>query len=109
MKKLLVIIILVCMVVIPVLYASVGGKMDALNTSHEQTAKAIQARALLQGARAYLRQVNLQVKEIADSGTFETLDPSIKQALNSAWIITKQAEAALDANEEVTELLDWRK
>lgn len=81
-------------------------KITKLHAELTQRQKAQQARALLQNARSTILETNAQVKEIADSGSFETLDTEVKQALLAAWNVCKAAQTGFEEN-VVAELLNW--
>ena len=77
-----------------------------LNAELTQRQKAQQARALLQNFRSVTLETNSQIQQIIDSGSFDTLDTEIKQALIAAWNVSKTAQTALE-DVTIAELLDW--
>ena len=83
---------------------------DKLNTAYEeltQAQKVSRARALIQPIREDILRVNIELQEIADSGSFDTVDIEIKQALIAAWNVLKTAKTGFE-NVTIKELLDWR-
>jgi len=81
-------------------------KLNLLHAELAQRQKAGQARATLQNIRSVISETNTQLQGIADSGSFDTLDTEIKQALLDGWNVVKDAQAAMDAA-NIKELLDW--
>ena len=86
---------------------ALSDKIASLNAELIQRQKAIQARALLQNLRMNVMDTNRGIQEIADSGSFATVDVDIKNALMAAWDVSKAAETALE-EASIAELLDWR-
>jgi len=83
---------------------------DKLNTAYAeltQAQKVSQARALIQPIREDILRVNIELQEIANSGSFDTVDIEIKQALIAAWNVLKTAKTGFE-NVTIAELLDWR-
>jgi len=83
---------------------------DKLNTAYAeltQAQKVSQARALIQPIREDILRVNTELQAIADSGSFDTVDIEIKQALIAAWNVIKAAKTGFE-NVTIAELLDWR-
>ena len=85
---------------------SLSDKIDVLAAELQQRQKAQQARALLQNLRGTVLETNVGIQEIADSGSFATLDIDFKNALVAAWDISKAAQTALE-DVTIAELLDW--
>lgn len=83
---------------------AVSAKLKTLNDERAQRAKVIEARALLQQARATIQEINVQIQTIADSGSFDTIDDEIKQALLAGWDVIKVADTGFESS---AELLDW--
>ena len=81
-------------------------KITLLSQELTQRQKAQQARALLQNFRSVVIETNLQIQAIVDSGSFNTLDNEIKQAVIAAWNVSKDAQTALE-DAVITELLNW--
>lgn len=81
-------------------------KITLLSQELAQRQKAQEARALLQNLRSVVHETNMQIQEIADSGSFGTLDVDIKNALLSAWNVSKDAQTALE-DVVIKELLNW--
>jgi len=90
-------------------YADIGDKMDVLVAESEQREGAITARAKLQTIYWDLQTVNADLTEIANSGSFNTIDTEIKSALQAGWNIIKDAKNAIEANQNLIDLLNWRK
>ena len=86
---------------------ALSDKIALLNQELTQRQKAMQARALLQNFRMTVSDTNRGIQEIADSGSFGTLDVDIKNALIAAWNVSKDAQTALE-DATIAELLDWR-
>lgn len=82
-------------------------KITTLSEELKQRQKAQQARAILQNFRSVVVETNTQIQDIADSGSFNTLDIDIKNALIAAWDVSKETQTALE-NATIAELLDWR-
>ena len=83
---------------------------DKLNTAYAeltQAQKVAHARALIQPIREDIIRINFELQEIADSGSFDTVDIEIKQALIAAWNVLKTAKTGFE-NVTIKELLDWR-
>lgn len=83
--------------------------IDKIKLLHEeltQRQKAQQVRALLQNVRSTITETNSQIQAIADSGSFNTLDTEIKQALIAAWKICQDAQTGFE-NATIKDLLDW--
>ena len=80
--------------------------MNNLYTELTQRQRITQARALLQNVRSVVQEANSQIQEIADSGSFDTIDTEIKQALIAAWDVTKDTESNLNIS-NIKEILDW--
>ena len=83
---------------------------DKLNIAYEeltQAQKVVKARALIQPIREDVLRINLELQEIANSGSFDTVDVEIKQALIAAWNVLKTAKTGFE-NVTIKELLDWR-
>ena len=85
---------------------SLTEKITLLHNELSQRQKAQSARAKLQNFRNVVLETNMAIKEIADSGDFNTLDIDIKSALVAAWNVCKVAETALE-DAAIAELLDW--
>lgn len=81
-------------------------KITILNTELTQRQQAQQARALLQNARSTILETNVQIQEMADGGSFDTLDAEVKQALIAAWNVCKNAQTGFE-DSVIAELLDW--
>ena len=103
MKRLVIITILL----IGVAYATVDEKFGLIVTESEQRQKVIHARAILQDARNNVRNWDAELKEIADSGSFNTIDGELKQTLIKAWQVVKDANDGF-SDPNVVLLLDWR-
>lgn len=86
---------------------SLSDKITLLSQELAQRQKAQTARALLQNLRSTVLETNTGIQEIADSGSFGTLDVDIKNALLAAWNVSKDAQTALE-DVIIAELLDWR-
>lgn len=86
---------------------SLSDKITELSAELNERQKAQQARALLQNLRETVLNTNVGIQEIVDGGSFATLDTDIKNALVSAWDISKDAQTALE-DAVIAELLDWR-
>lgn len=82
-------------------------KMDSLHAELTQRQKAIELRVQMQNAQMAIQESNRNIQEIADSGSFETLDSELKQVLIACWNVIKNAQIAFDAA-NIKELLDWR-
>lgn len=82
-------------------------KFNSLHTELTQRQKVIEARALLQNVRAVVEETNSQIQEIAASGSFDTIDTEIKQALIAGWNVVKDAKTGFE-DSIIAELLDWR-
>ena len=83
---------------------------DKLNAAYDtltQAQKVGTARALIQPIRSDIIRVNAELQTIADSGSLNTVDADIKDALIAAWNILKATETAFE-NATIAELLDWR-
>ena len=83
---------------------------DKLNTAFAeltQAQKVSHARALIQPIREDILRVNTELQAIADSGSFDTVDIEIKQALIAAWNVIKASKTGFE-NVTIAELLDWR-
>lgn len=83
---------------------------DKLNTAFAeltQAKKVNQARALIQTVRHDVITATTELQAIADSGSFDTVDPEIKQALIAGWDIVKAAKTGFE-NSILNELLDWK-
>ena len=99
------IVILLCLT--GLVWAAVDTKFAALVTDAEQRQKVITARALLQNARSTILETNVQLQEIATSGSFNTVDAELKATLLKAWQVVKDANTGF-SDPNVAKLLDWR-
>lgn len=86
---------------------ALSDKIALLNAELIQRQKTQQVRALLQNLRMTVLDTNRVIQEIADSGSFATVDVDIKNALIAGWDVSKAAQTALE-EASITELLDWR-
>ena len=86
---------------------ALSDKIALLNQELTQRQKAMQARALLQNLRMTVLDTNRGIQEIADSGSFGTLDTDVKNALLAGWNVSKDTETALEET-SIAELLDWK-
>ena len=103
------IFILIAIVFTTVVYAQVSNKFGQLVTEREQAEKVIKARAILQSARADIIRWDSELTELANSGSFETVDPEIKQALIAGKKVINSAKIALtDPTTDICKILDWR-
>ena len=100
-------IILISIVLVVTAYAAVDEKFATLVTDAEQRQKVITARALLQNARSTIIETNVQIQEIATSGSFNTVDAELKATLLIAWQVIKDANDGF-SDPNVAKLLDWR-
>ena len=86
---------------------SLSDKLDAAWAELIQAQKVGEARALIQPIRDDVNRVDTELAGIAASGSFDTVDPEIKQAMLAAWDVIKAAKAGFE-NITIAELLDWR-
>jgi len=86
---------------------ALADKITLLSQELGQRQKAQHARALLQNLRSVVIETNTGIQAVVDSGSFDTIDTEIKQALIAAWNVSKDAQTAFE-NAAITELLDWR-
>ena len=100
-------IILISIVLVVTAYAAVDEKFATLVTDAEQRQKVITARAILQDARNNVRNWDAELKEIATSGSFNTVDAELKDTLIIAWQVIKDANDGF-SDPNVAKLLDWR-
>ncbi len=83
---------------------------DKLNIAYETLTTAQEvgtARALMQPIRDDVLRIDAELQVIAGNGSFDTVDPEIKQAMLDAWQVIKDAKIAF-ADATIAELLDWR-
>lgn len=85
----------------------IAEKMSTLFTESNQRQQVISARAKLQNAQQVVIETNADLQTISDAGQFDTIDNELKQALNGAWVILKDAQTALE-DETIAELLNWK-
>lgn len=85
---------------------AINEKIQLLHAELTQRQKAQQARALLQNLRSVVLETNSQIQEISDSGSLDTIDSEIKQALVDAWNVGKAAQTGFE-DATIAELLDW--
>ena len=102
-----IILISIVLVIAVAAYAAVDTKFGTLVTDAEQRQKVITARAILQGARADISRWNAELKAIATSGSFNTVDAELKATLIVAWQVIKDANDGF-SDPNVAKLLDWR-
>jgi len=86
---------------------AISEKISELVAEKQQRDRAIEARAILQDARAKIQEAGTHLQEIADSGSFDTIDSEIKAALIKGWNIVQNADDGFK-DADVEELLDWR-
>jgi len=86
---------------------AISDKLDTFWAELTQRQRADKAKALLQDVRNVVKEVNIRIQEIKDAGSLDTLDTELKQVLNSAWTIVKDADAAFQQT-DIKEFLDWR-
>jgi hypothetical protein len=86
---------------------AIPAKLETLNDERTQRNKVFQARALLQRVRETITEVNAEIQTIADSGSFDTVDTEIKQALITTWDVVKAAKAGFE-DTDIAKFLDWR-
>ena len=87
--------------------AAVDDKFASLVSDTEQRQKVITARALLQNARSTIVETNAELQEIADSGSFDTVDVELKAVLIDAWQVVKDANDGF-SDPNIVKLLNWR-
>ena len=105
--KRIIISAVVCVLSSAILLAAVDTKFATLVTDCEQRQKIIHARAILQDARNNVRNWDAELKEIAASGSFNTVDAELKTVLIDAWQVVKDANDGF-SDPNVAKLLDWR-
>lgn len=71
-------------------------KINTLRTEKEQRDKVVRACGILREAKKNISRANGQLQLIADSGSFDTVDPEIKNALLASWNIVKDAATAFE-------------
>ncbi len=86
---------------------ALSDKITLLHQELTQRQKAMQARALLQNLHMTVLDTNRGIQEIADSGSFATLDTDVKSALLVGWNVSKDTETALE-DASIVELLGWK-
>lgn len=86
---------------------TLSDKITTLHTQLIQRQKAQEVRALLQNLRMVAINTNINIQNIVDSGSFETLDVDIKTVLLAAWNVSKDTVTGFE-NATIAELLDWR-
>ena len=96
-----------CVLGSAIVFATVDEKFGLIVTESEQRQKVISARVVLQNARNNVRNWDAELKEIAASGSFNTIDDELKQTLIKAWQVVKDANDGF-SDPNVVLLLDWR-
>ena len=82
--------------------------LQATWTEKEQAEDAFAARAALEDVSNNLNEAHLRVQAIVDSGNFDTLPSSLKQALDRWWTIIKTARTSIGSDAEIMDILNWR-
>ena len=106
MKKEILIMIVLAIASVAV-FAAVDEKFGSIVSTRDQAEKVISARVVLQNARNNVRNWDAELKEIAASGSFNTIDDELKQTLIKAWQVVKDANDGF-SDPNVAKLLDWR-
>ena len=101
-------IIFIAILLAGTVFAAVDDKFGTLITDSEQRQKVITARAKLQTIYWDIQRTDAELKEIATSGSFNTVDIEIKKALLSGWNIIKDANDAISNDPNLMKLLDWK-
>ena len=85
---------------------TISTKLTTLINAKQQTDLVIEARAAMQTAREAIDRAALRLQEIAESGSFDTVDAEIKTALIAGKKVIDDCRTAFAAV-SVKELLDW--
>jgi len=107
-KKLLLTIIFIAFLSPLAIAGEVTDQLTQLTEQQKQIQNAKQAWSKLEYAHRVLLEVNAAVQEIVDTGDFNLLPTKLKATLNAAWVEYKKCLAALQANPDIVEALEWR-
>ncbi len=83
---------------------TLADKIQTLVQEREQRDKAIEARAKLQNFTRIVKETDQILQDINDSGSFDTIDIEVKQALLAGWDVVKDTKTTLE-NSTIVELL----
>lgn len=83
---------------------TLADKIGTLVEERQHRDKAIEARAKLQNFARIVKETDQILQDINDSGSFDTIDIEVKQALLAGWDVVKDTKTTLE-NSTIVELL----
>ena len=107
-KKILLTIVLIAFLSPLAIAGEITDQLVQLTEQQKQIQSAKEAWTKLEYAHRVLLEVNVAIQEIVDAGNFNLLPTELKVTLNTAWTEYKKCLAALQANPDIMEALEWR-
>ena len=73
---------------------------------YKQEAAALEVRKMLRNLYNESSNSNKNIQIIVDSGNFNLIPESVKNSLNSFWILAKDFQAAVEVDPDIMEIKD---
>ena len=106
-KKILISIILIGILTGSAFAQTISENLQTIYDSRKQAVDIASARDMLDQVYVLAVEKNVEIQALVDSGEFDQIPLNVKQALNQAWTLLKNYIAAMEANSEIMECMDF--